>query len=104
MPFKHKHGAAQLGRKKSYLTSDLLNNDDNYIVGDICKMAEFLVADTYPCWTGPSLKFDLLCRARLMFDEAKLSRKLLLKVETVQLTIEALKMGSKLNSLHTKQL
>ena len=27
----------------------------------------------YTCWTAPSLTFDLLCRLRLMLDEAKLS-------------------------------
>ena len=27
----------------------------------------------YTCWTAPSLTFDLLCRSRLMLDEAKLS-------------------------------
>ena len=27
----------------------------------------------YTCWTAPSLTFDLLCRSRLMLDQAKLS-------------------------------
>ena len=27
----------------------------------------------YTCWTAPSLTFDLLCKWRLMLDEAKLS-------------------------------
>ena len=32
-----------------------------------------IIVKLYTCWTAPSLTFDLLCRSRLMLDEAKLS-------------------------------
>ena len=46
--FKHKNGATRythinVGRNKSYFTSDPLNGDNKYTVSDICKMIEFLV-------------------------------------------------------------
>ena len=31
------------------------------------------LATLYTCWTAPRLTFDLLCRSRMMLDEAKLS-------------------------------
>ena len=34
---------------------------------------ELVLLILYTCWTAPSLTFDLLCRSRLMLDEAKLS-------------------------------
>ena len=46
--FKCKNGATRythinVGRNKSYFTSDPLNGDNKYTANDICKMVEFLV-------------------------------------------------------------
>ena len=50
-------------------TGDITNAGYVTFTGD----AAYMRAILYTCWTAPSLTFDLLCRSRLMLDEAKLS-------------------------------
>ena len=55
--FKCKNGATRythinVGRNKSYFTSDPLNGDNKYTANDICKMVEFLVDNIYVRFGG----------------------------------------------------
>ena len=58
---KHKNGATQythinVGRNKSYFTSDPLNGDNKYTANDICEMIEFLVDNIYVRYGGQHLQ------------------------------------------------
>ena len=58
---KHKNGATQythinVGRNKSYFTSDPLNGDNKYTANDICEMIEFLVDNIYVRYGGQRLQ------------------------------------------------
>ena len=55
--FKYKNGATrythiEVGRNKSYFTSDPLNGDNKYTANDICKMIEFLMDNIYVRFGG----------------------------------------------------
>ena len=49
------------------------NNEDQSCLAETWHQGSQRVSTLYTCWTAPSLTFDLLCRLRLMLDEAKLS-------------------------------